>query len=375
MKFCIPIYGYRTTGSLYLLYTCSMQQQHAERVQGYVLAGLLGSVAFLTFLIFKPFLTPLALAAIFAVVLYPVYRFFLKHMSGWRGFAAVLTMLAVTLCLIIPFGFMTVLVIGEAQETYVSLTQGAGLATTQEAILFLGSSVEPYVPGAAELSAQVATDINSYFRSGLEWLLDNIGGTLASVIGIGLDIFIFFIALFVFLKEGPRIRQGLLWLSPFNDADDARILDRLGLTINSVVRGSLAVGLAQGIVASIGYVIFGVPNPLLWGLLTSIAALVPGIGTALVLTPAIAYLFIVGESVSALGLLAWGILAVGLIDNLLGPALIGRGVHLPSLVILLSVLGGLIFFGPAGIFLGPLSVSLLIALFALYAGAGKKGSA
>ena len=107
-------------------------------------------------------------------------------------------------------------------------------------------------------------------------------------------------------------------------------------------------------------------------MVTSLAALVPGVGTALVMAPAIGFLLISGQTVSAIGLLVWGVAAVGLIDNFLGPVLMGRGVHLPPLVILLAVLGGLAFFGPVGIFLGPLTVSLLIALFTLYADSGKK---
>ncbi|HEY0010370.1 MAG TPA: AI-2E family transporter [Candidatus Paceibacterota bacterium] len=346
-----------------------------QKIQGYFLFGLLAAVSILTFFIFSPFLTPLALAAIFAVVLYPLQRFFISRFNGWPGLGSLLTILIATICLLVPISLIALQVIGEAKHTYMSLTQGAGLVNTQGTIIYIGSALEPHAPGASAVAADVAADLNSYVAGGLEWLLAHLGTAFSSLLGVALDLFIFFVALYVFLKHGPSIRQSLLRLSPFNDEDDTRIFDRLALTINSVVRGSLAVALVQGIVASLGFIIFGVPNPLLWGLITSIAALVPGVGTALVLAPAILFLVVSGETVSALGLLAWGIAAVGLVDNFLGPMLMGRGIHMPSLVVLLSVLGGLAFFGGAGIFLGPLTVSLLLALFSLYADAEKRRTA
>lgn len=346
-----------------------MQQ---DKIQSYTLFGLLAIVTILTYFIFEPFLTPLALAAIFAVVLYPVHRFFMEHISRSSGFAACATVVLATLILLAPIALISLLVIGEAQQTYISLTQGAGLENTQTAILYLGDVLDPYAPGSALLAETIATDLNAYAAQGLQWILAHAGVAFSSVLSALLSLFIFFIALFAFLRNAPVIHTSLLRLSPFKDTDDERIFSRLTLTVNSVVRGSLLVALIQGLIASIGYVIFGVPNPILWGLVTSIAALVPGVGTALVLAPAIGYLLIAGETISAIGLLIWGGVAVGLVDNFIGPVLMGRGVHLPALVILLAVLGGLAFFGPAGVFLGPLTVSLLLALFTLYADSGKK---
>lgn len=339
---------------------------YTERVQSYTLIGLLAVTAVLTFLIFKPFLTALSLAAIFAVVLYPLQRHFVTWFSGWPGLSAALTILIATLCLLVPLTFLALNVIGEARDTYVSLTQGTGLANTQDAILFVGANLEAVAPGSYGFAEQIASDLNRYAAAVLNWILAHTGDVFSSLLGLMLDLFIFFVALFAFLRSAPSIHEQLLRLSPFRDADDERIFSRLTLTINSVVRGSLAVSVIQGIVATLGYIIFSVPNPLLWGLFTSIASLVPGVGTALIIAPAIGYLLIAGETVSALGLLAWGVAAVGLVDNFLGPILVGRGTQLPSLVILLAVLGGLAFFGPAGIFLGPLTISLLLVLFSLY---------
>ena len=99
-----------------------------------------------------------------------------------------------------------------------------------------------------------------------------------------------------------------------------------------------------------------------WGVVAALAALIPGIGTALVLLPAIGYLFFTGSTGMAIGLLVWGFVAVGLIDNFLGPILVNRGVKIHPFLILLSIFGGPSFFGPIGFVLGPLIVALLFAL-------------
>jgi predicted PurR-regulated permease PerM len=106
----------------------------------------------------------------------------------------------------------------------------------------------------------------------------------------------------------------------------------------------------------------------------AIAALVPGVGTALVIFPAVIYVFWAGDLFRAVGLAVWGMLAVGLIDNFLGPKLIGNGIKMHSLLVLFSVLGGISFFGPVGLLLGPLALSLFFVLLDIYFLMIKKGS-
>ena len=100
--------------------------------------------------------------------------------------------------------------------------------------------------------------------------------------------------------------------------------------------------------------------------MTAITALVPGVGTALVITPAIIFLFLTGNTFGGVGLLVWGFTAVGLIDNFLGPKIVGRGMQLHPLAVFLAVLGGLAFFGPLGFLLGPLVMSVCVALVDMY---------
>lgn len=342
---------------------------HIEKVQTYALIGLLTVVAVLCFFIFQPFLVPLALAYVFAVVLMPLYNRILRFMPNWRSSASIVTVIISSLLLIAPLALVSLLAIGEAEQQYVSLTQGGGLASGQEAIRSLGAALDPYVPGASSVAERTAASLNDYVRQGLSWLLGQVGTAFTGILSFVLKLFIFLLATYVFLKDGPRIRESVLRISPFKDTDDIRIFDRLALTVNAVVKGKLAVTVLQGISASIGFIIFGLPSPILWGMLTSIAGLVPALGTTLVVGPAVLFLFFTGHAANAIGLAIWGVVLVGLIDNVLGPYFVGRGIQMHQLTVMLAVLGGLAFFGAAGIFLGPLVVSLFVTLFGLYTAA------
>ena len=116
----------------------------------------------------------------------------------------------------------------------------------------------------------------------------------------------------------------------------------------------------------LGLAIFAVPSPALWGMVAVVASLIPAIGAGVIILPAAIYLFIASGPIFGLGILLWGALIVGLIDNLLRPKLIERGIHIHPLLILFSVLGGIGFFGVTGFLLGPLILSLLFALLDIY---------
>ena len=155
-------------------------------------------------------------------------------------------------------------------------------------------------------------------------------------------------------------------ISPLADKDDEKIIRRLSLAVNGVIKGSLFIALVQGTMMGIGLWIFGIPNPALWGVVAAMCAMIPSIGTALVSVPAIIYLFYTGNTVPAIGLLVWATVAVGLIDNFLSPYIVGSKINIPPLFILFSVLGGIAFLGPVGILIGPLSISLLYTLISIY---------
>ena len=134
----------------------------------------------------------------------------------------------------------------------------------------------------------------------------------------------------------------------------------------SVIKGSIFVALIQGVLTGLGFTIFGVSSPVLWAGVATITALIPGVGTSLVIIPAVLYLFTTSTTINAVGLLLWGVVAVGLVDNTLGPKLVAKGAKIHPFLILLSALGGIGFYGVIGFILGPITIAFLFALFDIY---------
>lgn len=338
-----------------------------QTLRPYFLVLFLVGACTLTAAIFWPFLKPLALAAVFAVVLQGLYNRVSRLLGGWPSTSALLTVVISVFFILLPLSLVGVLVGNEARDVYVSLETGNGQSTIAQIFLRVDESFGGVFPGIREFSRSASIDVNTYTKEALQWITGHAGEIFSSASQLLLAFFIFFIALYYLLRDGKRVRQVLIELSPLNDREDARVFDRLELAVNSVIKGNLVIALVQGVLTTIGFTLFGVPNTILWGTVAAVAALIPGIGTGLVFIPAIAFLFFTGATAAALGLFVWGALGVGLIDNFLGPKLVGRGMNLHPLLVLLSVLGGLMYFGPTGIFLGPLSLSLLFSLLSIYA--------
>ena len=333
-----------------------------QKSELYFLLIFLSGIFVLTFFIFKPFLYALILAMVFATVFGPVHKKAFTITRERSALAALLATISVLVVVIVPLTFLGVQIFQEATQLYSSLTQNGGVTDLSRGVGDAIQSLKRFFPVPIEFSL----DVNQYLKQGLSWLLQHLGPLFTNVAKAIVGVFIFLVALYYLFKDGHKLKAAVIALSPLQDIHDETIFKKLALAVDSIIKGSLAVALVQGILTAIGFTIFGVPNAVLWGSVAAVAALIPGIGTALVLLPAILYLYFSGETFFAVGLLLWGMTAVGLVDNFLGPKLASQGTQLHPFLILLSILGGIGFFGPFGFLLGPLVLSLLFALLEIY---------
>jgi predicted PurR-regulated permease PerM len=324
----------------------------------YFLLVLLFATSVLAFFILKPFLYALILAIVFAIVCQPLYQAILKAFKGRAGLASLVTILFICIFVFAPLFLIGWQIFGEGQQLYFSLSEGFGNGGLSQVSVLL----EEKFNGLSPLLDNISLDFGQYFKTGLNWLLNNLGAIFLNFAQIMTSSFVFLFAFYYLLRDGEKIKQFVIKISPLNKEDDELIVDKVSLAINAVVKGSLMLAVIQGILLAIGLYIFNVPNPVLWGTVAAIGALIPMVGTAIIVVPAVIWLYFSGQIISALGLLLWGVLFVGLIDNLLRPHLVGKGASLHPLLILLSVLGGLSFFGPVGFVLGPLVATLFVVL-------------
>ncbi len=329
-----------------------------ERAQLYFFFLLFVGILLLTFFMFLPFLSVIAVAAVFAVLFYPVYQRVLRRVRGRKNLAATITFLGALGVVFVPLTLFTFLLFQEARDLYLLVNEN-GLGHFSEPMRTLEMQIERIFPG-------VEFDVRSYIGQATRWLAQEFGGIFAGTASALLGFFLGTMAFYYFLRDGDRMMESVKHYSPLDDTYDNEIIAKLNATIHSVVSGSLSIALIQGIFTSVGLTIFGVPNPVLWGGVAAIGALIPMLGTMIVLVPAVGYLLLVGSVGGAIGLAIWGVAIVGLVDNLLMPRLVGRGVPVHPLWIIFAVFGGLAFFGPLGFFLGPLVMTMLLVLGHIY---------
>lgn len=338
----------------------------SEKVQHYFFLGLLVLVIALNTVIFYPYLGSLVFAMTLAVVCNSWHHRTKKLIPSFPNLAAFLTLLLVSVVIFVPLTFFGLMVFNQAQGLYASLANNADTAR------FLGNFtllLTRDLPLGQPVSALIL-NLNEYTKVFLQYVVSNATSVFAGATNIGINMLLILLSLFFFLRDGEKLREIVIHLSPLRKADDEIIFDHLGKAVNSIVRGAILLSLIQGVIAGVGFLIFGIPNAALFGALTFLASFIPGFGSALVLVPMAGYLYVFSSLSAAVGMLLWGVL-VGVVDNFIRPKIISRGTGMHPLLVLLSVLGGISVFGTYGLLIGPLLLSFLFALTDLY----KKGIA
>ncbi len=334
---------------------------------------LVGTIILAAFMIL-PILTPLVLAAVFAVIFAPLYHWVIKtffHGREKSSMGSIVTIIILAVVVFVPLTFMAFTMYGEIRDTYVYITDATSRSQVIDMLDRTSDSISSIIPGTIPSYSFESLNLVEVLKNIAGWAISHMDSIIGSIYKLAVGFFVMCLALFYFFRDGKELKRYLVNMSPLVDSDDNHIILKLEKTIRSIFTGSIMVGIIQGILAGLGFAIFGVPSPALWGVVAAIAALIPGIGTSLVLVPAIVYVFITGSIGQTVGLAVWAIIAVGLIDNILGPVIMNRGVKIHPFLILLAVLSGLTFFGPIGFILGPIVLALLISLLEIYSGAKK----
>lgn len=328
-----------------------------KNVQLYFFILLILLVLFFNILVFLPFLKLFLVVAIFATVSYPIYNKINKSIFKNRNLAAGLSVFVVLGIILIPIIFFIVQIFYEARDVYVNL----GTINNN-----IDSLLTPFTSKLNTIMPFGGLNIESYISNFIDSITSSLGNIFSSIFKFISVLVLGLIILFFFLRDGNHLVNKIIKISPLDDNHDKKIINKIKQTINSIIRGSLIVSVLQGLLAWFGLLVFGVPNPALWGGLTIFASLVPGVGTALVLAPAILYVFYTGTLVNTIGLLLWSSIIVGLVDNVVRPFLVGSKIKVHPFLILLSILGGLIAFGFIGLLVGPLLLSIFLVLIEIY---------
>jgi predicted PurR-regulated permease PerM len=329
-----------------------------KKLQVFSFLVLLAIVAALVLGVLWPFINILAMAAILSILFRPVYNKLLARLRSRNG-AAALTLLLMIVIVVVPLLFIGKLLFNELVHFYQEVRSG-------EVILDPSGIVSRLPAPLQESVRELSSDINSIVSRLTGSAFTTLSDVVSNIAGFFLSLFLVFFATYYLLRDGHSIKKALTDLSPMATSQENILFEKLIHAVRGVAGGTFLIALLQGMIATVGYLLFGVPQPFLWGMLTVIAALVPTVGTSLALIPAVAYLVVTGQNGPAIGLAIWGALAVGLVDNVVSPKLIGSRIQLHPLLVLLSVIGGIQFFGFLGFLLGPILLAIFIALIDMY---------
>lgn len=313
--------------------------------------------------VFWPFLKPAAFAAVLAIGLYPLHAWFLKHIRHVT-LAALLSTIAVLFILIIPTGFTIGAVSGEMASAGRVLAERSkeeggvrkfAAKIVQGPLEWVSNHVGLNQDSVRNWYQSLPMKASGYFVSAATLLVGGLAGFA------GQTVITFFILFFLF-RDGPTISKHIASILPLNEHQVVRLFASIHDTVVANLYGILAVALVQGILTGVALEMLGFASALMLGVLAALCSLVPLVGTALVWVPASIYLFTSGPIWKGVFLLLWGALVVSTSDNIIRPLVVRGRVEIHPLLIMFSILGALDLFGFIGIFLGPMILSLIVAL-------------
>ena len=317
----------------------------------------------------RGFLSPLFMAAVFAMFLNPVHRFLKPITFGSSSAAAGVVLVLAVVGVLIPLTAILAIVADQAvqvtgavapwlQEQIRGIREGGMDAFPQW--LPFRDSLAPYQQEITNQAGQFASNIGG-------WVVDGLRKATSGTFGAFLDLVVLLFALFFFLTRGPQLASHGLKLMPMPSDDRELLVERAMSTIRATVKGTFVIAIIQGVMTGVALAIAGVPGALFLATLTAVLSVIPGIGPPLVWGPAGLWLIASGNYWAGGLLIAWGAIVVGLTDNLLRPSLVGKDAKLPDLMILISTLGGLTLFGAIGLIVGPMIAALFSSIWYLYA--------
>ena len=312
------------------------------------------------------FLMAIFLAGLFSALARPVYRRLRITFKGHRHAASVTTLLLMIFVVLIPLMLLVGIIVGQAIDVGQAVTpwikqnieQPDSLTAYLQQLPFY-EYLEPYRGVILEKAGKLVGSVSNLI----------VGGLSQATLGTANFLFMTFVFLYTvyFLQmDGDKLIRKILYYLPLNGDDESLMLNKFTSVTRATVKGTMMIGLLQGILAGGAFAVAGIENAVFWGTIMAVLSVIPSVGSALVWLPASIILILQGSVGAGVGLLVFCGLIVGSLDNVLRPILVGKDTKMHELMIFFGTLGGIFMFGIAGIFIGPLIASLFVTIWELY---------
>ncbi len=337
-----------------------------DRFQKIFLLLLVIAVTALFGRMLKSFLMSILLAAIFSGLAHPVYRRLLRRLRGRRALAAVVTLTLLVLLIVLPLGAVLGVVAAQAlrvSETAIPwvqqrLTEPGALDRLLASLPFQ-AQIEPYRELLLTKAGEAAGSAGAL-------LFQSVSAMTRGTFRVLFQFFVMLYCMFFFLMDGGALLRRVLWYLPLREEDERRLLERFTSVTRATLKGTLLIGVAQGVLAGLAFAVAGIEGAVFWGTVMIVMSVIPGVGTGLIWVPAALVLLATGETARGLLLAAFCGLVVGSIDNLMRPRLVGRDTKLHELLIFFGTVGGLLLFGAPGFIVGPIVAGLFVSVWDIY---------
>ena len=336
-----------------------------KKIQNIIFISLLGLVTLVFLYLIKPFFTPIFWAAVIAGIFKPLYERLLLKLNR-PNLSATLMLLMIALIIILPASFIASLLITESMQVYNSI--GADTSAVEQKFRDVLSAVtnHPYIKHfnmddqfIIDKFTEAVKSIANYIFVHLTNLTQD---TLVFLIQFGVMIY----TLYFFFRDGDKILKRTMRMCFLESGKGKVLYEQFVATARATLKATMLLGGLQGISGGIIFYIAGIEGAIIWGLLMTVLAILPGIGCSIIWAPAGVIMLLGGHLWQGVAILTFGILVIGLGDNLLKPLLIGNDVEMHPLLIFLSTLGGLVVFGLSGFVIGPIITSLFLAIWDIY---------
>ena len=324
---------------------------------------LTAATLYLSFVIAEPFLTPIMTATLLAVAIYPLFRRMSRYLRN-PSVAALVGTLLVVIAIVLPAVLLVTKLAHETTALYSWLNERQSVEGGWSQ--YLGKLLDPPLQWVADRTSLSQEQLQQAALGRLQVLSTtllnwaksmavNIGGTVV-------DTVIMLLTLFFLLRDGEWIRRRIGAVLPLEPHRYDQLVDTISASIAANMYGVLAVAVAQGTLGAIGYLIAGLPSVVLWSVATATFSMIPLAGAAAVWVTASIYLVAIGNWGRATFMVIWGAAVISTADNIVRPLVLSEKVKLHTLLIFFSLLGGVKAFGIIGLFVGPIIVSVAMAL-------------
>lgn len=315
-----------------------------------------------------PFIPAFTWALALAVLFAPLFRWLAKKIK-YPNITATICVIAAALVVVVPATYVATQILSEASNGATTV-QNMSKSGEWRRIL----DAHPRLAPAGEWITQ-EIDLPGIINNALSWLTGTAASFIQNSVMQLISIVLTFYMFFYFIRDRIGILNTLKKLSPLSKPDMNHMFEEISNTIHATVYGTFVVSIVQGTLGGLMFWWLGLPSPMLWGVVMAILAVVPVLGAFIVWIPAAVFLLLDGSEGKALLLTIWGAIVIGGIDNLLYPMLVGSRLKLHTILAFVSIVGGLIVFGPTGLILGPIMFTITRILLEIWSTQNKTSRA